>query len=97
MSARFVSTRGYGGCVAGPVRVEPGRHRAADVGDEPLLLARSAPVVVPRDRVAERGRSRRQEPKATVIVMDDGLQNPSLAKDLTIAVVMRTAAWAMAT
>ena len=80
-------TRGYGGCVAGPVWVEPGRHRAADVGDEPLLLARSAPVVVSRDRVAGARAIEAAEPKATVIVMDDGLQNPSLAKDLTIAVV----------
>jgi tetraacyldisaccharide 4'-kinase len=80
-------TRGYGGCVQGPVWVEPGRHRAAEVGDEPLLLARSAPVVVSRDRVAGARAIEAAEPKATVIVMDDGLQNPSLAKDLTIAVV----------
>lgn len=80
-------TRGYGGCVQGPVWVEPGRHRADEVGDEPLLLARNAPVVVSRDRVAGARAIEAAEPKATVIVMDDGLQNPSLAKDLTIAVV----------
>src|SRR5436309_122123 len=38
-------TRGYGGKLAGPVLVEPQRHRAADVGDEPLLLAHAAPTV----------------------------------------------------
>jgi tetraacyldisaccharide 4'-kinase len=81
----FFLTRGYGGRLAGPVRVNPKVHHSADVGDEPLLLARLAPTVVARDRVA--GAQFAQYAGASVIVMDDGLQNPALVKDLAIVVV----------
>jgi tetraacyldisaccharide 4'-kinase len=81
----FFLSRGYGGRLAGPVLVNPAVHGGADVGDEPLLLARLAPTIVARDRVA--GAAAAQFGGASVVVMDDGFQNPSLRKNLAIIVV----------
>jgi tetraacyldisaccharide 4'-kinase len=90
----FFLSRGYGGRVAGPVRIDLGAAppetgertwTAADVGDEPLLLASVAPAIVARDRPA--GVTAATIGGADTIIMDDGLQNPSVEKDLALAVV----------
>lgn len=78
-------SRGYGGSLAGPLRVDPARHGAAEVGDEPLMLARDAPMWVARDRAA--GAAAAAAAGASAIVMDDGHQNPTLAKALSVVVV----------
>src|SRR5439155_25323107 len=78
-------SRGYGGSLAGPLRVDPARHDAGAVGDEALLLAECAPTWVARDRAA--GVREACAAGAGAILLEDGLQNPGIAKDLSLVVV----------
>lgn len=89
LSARGITahvvSRGHGGRLEGPVKVDERQHKAADVGDEPLLLSAFAPTWVAKDRAA--GVRAAQAAGAQAVVMDDGHQNPSVIKDLSLVVV----------
>lgn len=86
-----VLTRGYGGVAIGPEQVDLNRHTAEDVGDEALLLAQAAPTIVSANRVE--GAQAAAELGADLIIMDDGYQNPSLVKDVSLLVVDGDAAF----
>jgi tetraacyldisaccharide 4'-kinase len=81
----FFLSRGYGGRTRGPMHVDPTVHKVRDVGDEPLVLARTAPTVVARNRMA--GAEFADMAGADVLVMDDGHQNNSLRKHISFVVI----------
>lgn len=83
--AAHIVTRGYGGRLGGPVRVDPAHHDASAVGDEAMLLAACAPTWVARDRAA--GTRAAASAGARLVLLDDGFQNPTICKDLSLVVV----------
>ena len=80
-----ILTRGFGGKEKGPIFVSTNLHQSLDVGDEPLMMAHSLDVCVSRNRPLGANHILDKK-KYDCIVMDDGLQNPTLKKDLNIAV-----------
>lgn len=78
-------SRGYGGSLAGPVHVDPSIHTASETGDEPLMLAATGEAWISRDRPA--GATAMREAGVDVVIMDDGHQNPDLAKTGSIIVI----------
>lgn len=84
VSAHVVS-RGYGGTLEGPVRVDERRHGADETGDEPLMMAAFGPVWVARDRAA--GVRAAEKAGAQMVLLDDGFQNPSVVKSASLVVV----------
>ncbi len=80
-----VVSRGYGGSELGPLLVNPDIHDHTQVGDEPLLIARTALTWVAKER--RQGIEAAAAAGAQIVVMDDGYQNPSVAKDFSILVV----------
>ena len=86
-----IVSRGYGGSLKGPVRVDETVHSADEVGDEPLLLSSFVQTWVARERAE--GVRQAEQNGADVILLDDGFQNPSVEKDLSIVVVDATVGW----
>jgi tetraacyldisaccharide 4'-kinase len=83
--AVHIVSRGYKGSEPGPLRVDPARHTAAEVGDEPLLLSAFAPTWIAKDRAA--GVALAGDAGAEIVLLDDAHQNPGVPKTLSLVVV----------
>lgn len=83
--AAHAVTRGYGGALTGPLRVDERTHTAAQVGDEALLLAAFLPTWLDADRVT--GARAAVAAGADIVILDDGFQNARLFHDLSLVVV----------
>ena len=80
-----VVSRGYGGSIVEPTVVDLKNHTVFETGDEPLLIARHTTVVVAKNKKA--GVRFAESLGADIIILDDGLQNPTVYKNKVIVVV----------
>ena len=80
-----ILSRGYGGSLRGPLQVDPARHSASEVGDEPLVLAAAAPTWIGADRIASAQAA--IAAGADLLLLDDGFQNPALHYDIALIVI----------
>jgi tetraacyldisaccharide 4'-kinase len=83
----IILTRGYGGEITQPTLVNLSKHTSKNVGDEALILAQHAPTIIAQNRAD--GARFAESNKADLIIMDDGLQNNHLHKDINFLVVDR--------
>jgi tetraacyldisaccharide 4'-kinase len=80
-----VLSRGYGGSCAHVTRVDAHAHSATEVGDEPLLIARVTPCWIARKRLDAAHAA--MTSGASLLLMDDGLQNPTITKTASLLVI----------
>ncbi len=80
-----IASRGYKGDITNPTIVDKNRHTVNSVGDEPLMLARIAPTYIAKKRKAAIQMAEKNG--ANIIIMDDGLQNPTIAKDISLLII----------
>lgn len=81
----FFLLRGYGGGERGPLLVDTAKHNSWATGDEALILAQHAPTIIAVDRV--QGALLAAKHNADLVLMDDGLQNPGIHKDVKVVVI----------
>lgn len=77
-----ILTRGYLGQLEGPLWVDTEKHTSSDVGDEALVLARRFPTLVAKRR--REGYLKAKETGFDIVIMDDGFQNPTVHKDISL-------------
>ena len=81
----FFVSRGYGGHLKDPTRIDPAQHTYTDCGDEPLLLSNIAPTIISKNRYW--GAKRAQDESASCVILDDGLQNKDLERDINFVII----------
>jgi len=81
----LILSRGYGGTEIGPLMVDPKRHSASDVGDEPLMLSQTLNIMIAKDRAL--GLKQADSDGYDIVILDDAHQNPNIIKDLSLVLI----------